>query len=522
MTIDRPAEGVDETRAWRLALGVVLAAVTVRLVLAGLVPLLPDETYYWEWSRRPAASYFDHPPAISAVIAFGTALFGDTRIGVRFGAVLLSLLGSLAAIALARRLGGGRAALVAAIALAVMPMAAAGLLLATPDAPLLAAFAIGTWALARAVEKEPGSMAEIGWWCATGLALGAALLSKYTAVLLPAGAALGFVLDPRLRHRLLTPGPWIGVGLGLAAFSPVIMWNAELGWPSFAFQLDHGLGGSASDAGLFARLLGTLNRELEYLGGQLGLVSPILFAMIGIATLGALRKGVRGEGDPRRTVLAAISLVVFSAFAASALRRHVEPNWPAPAYVAGVVLLGAASWGTRGKNWLKWGLWLGAGIVLLIYVQALVPALPIDARRDPIAQGHGWKSLAAETDDARAGFLDAGCPAVHVATNRYQEASELAFHLPDRPAVVSLNIRRRSNQYAIWPGFEDRANAGDCLVFVDIDDGWARQIVSDLGERFAATIEIGPTSRKRGRGVTADYRLWAFTGWTGESLTPDP
>ena len=522
MTNARPIGGEDQSRAWRLALVVVLASVAVRLVLAGLVPLFPDETYYWEWSRRPAASYFDHPPAISAVIAFGTALFGDTRIGVRFGAILLSLLGSLAAIALARRLGGGRAALVAAIALAVMPMAAAGLLLATPDAPLLAAFAVGTWALVRAVEKEPGSMAEIGWWCATGLALGAALLSKYTAVLLPAGAALGFVLDPRLRRRLLTPGPWIGVGLGLAAFSPVIMWNAELGWPSFAFQLDHGLGGSASDAGLFARLLGTLNRELEYLGGQLGLVSPILFVLIGIATLGALRKGVRGQGDPRRTVLAAIGLVVFSAFAASALRRHVEPNWPAPAYVAGVVLLGAASWGTRGKNWLKWGLWLGAGIVLLIYVQALVPAIPIDARRDPIAQGHGWESLAEVTDGARNQLMDAGCPAVHVATNRYQEASELAFHLPGRPAVVSLNIRRRSNQYAIWPGFEDRASAGDCLVFVDIDDGWARQIVSDLGERFAATIEVGPTSRKRGRGVTADYRLWAFTGWTGESLTPAP
>ena len=522
MTNERPIAGEDESRAWRLALVVVLASVAVRLVLAGLVPLFPDETYYWEWSRRPAPSYFDHPPAISAVIAFGTALFGDTRIGVRFGAILLSLLGSLAAIALARRLGGGRAALVAAIALAVMPMAAAGLLLATPDAPLLAAFAVGTWALVRAVEKEPGSMAEIGWWCATGLALGAALLSKYTAVLLPAGAALGFVLDPRLRRRLLTPGPWIGVGLGLAAFSPVIMWNAELGWPSFAFQLDHGLGGSASDAGLFARLLGTLNRELEYLGGQLGLVSPILFAMIGIATLGALRKGVRGEGDPRRTVLAAIGLVVFSAFAASALRRHVEPNWPAPAYVAGVVLLASAAWRDRGRRWLKWGLWLGAAVVAVIYVQALVPAIPIDSRRDPIAQGHGWRSLAAETDDARAGLLDAGCPAVHVATNRYQEASELAFHLPDRPAVVSLNIRRRSNQYAIWPGFEDRANIGDCLVFVDIDDGWARQIVADLGERFAATTEIGPTSRKRGRGVTADYRLWGFTDWRGESLTPAP
>lgn len=167
-------------------------------------------------------------------------------------------------------------------------------------------------------------------------------------------------------------------------------------------------------------------------------------------------------------------------------------------------------------------MWLGAAVVAVIYVQALLPAIPIDARRDPIAQGHGWESLAGKTEDARNRLLGAGCPSVYVATNRYQEASELAFHLPDHPVVFSLNVRRRSNQYAIWPGFEDTASIGDCLIFVDIDDGWARQIVGDLEARFGATSEIGPTQRTRGGGVTADYRLWAFTDWTGESLTASP
>ena len=249
-------------------------------------------------------------------------------------------------------------------------------------------------------------------------------------------------------------------------------------------------------------------------------MSPILFVLMGIATARALRVGVRGEGDSRQTVLAGIAFVVFGVFALSALRRHVEPNWPAPAYVAGIVLLASAAWRDAGRRWLKWGIWLGAAVVGVIYLQALLPALPMDARRDPIAQGHGWESLAGETDDARTELLSTGCSAVHVATNRYQEASELAFHLADHPAVFSLNIHRRSNQYAIWPGFEDTASAGDCLVFVDIDDGWARQIVADLAVRFEAMVEIGPAQRKRGRGVTADYRLWAFTGWTGEPLTP--
>jgi len=119
-------------------------------------------------------------------------------------------------------------------------------------------------------------------------------------------------------------------------------------------------------------------------------------------------------------------------------------------------------------------------------------------------------------------LLGAGCPSVHVATNRYQEASELAFHLPDHPDVFSLNVNRRSNQYALWPGFEETAIAGDCLVFVDIDDAGARRISERLGSRFGSVAEIGHTQRRRGTGVTADYRLWAFTGWTGEPLALSP
>ncbi|NNK49059.1 MAG: hypothetical protein HKP01_09325 [Gemmatimonadetes bacterium] len=46
--------------------------------------------------------------------------------------------------------------------------------------------------------------------------------------------------------------------------------------------------------------------------------------------------------------------------------------------------------------------------------------------------------------------------------------------------------------------------------------------MADLGGRFEATIELGPAQRKRGVSVTADYRLWAFKGWTGDVLTASP
>ena len=115
----------DDARLWRLALLVVLGAAAFRLLLSVLVPLFPDETYYWEWSRRPAASYFDHPPGIAWLIGLGTSILGDTRAGIRLGPALAGIVGSLALLFTARRIAGGRAALVTAAVLACMPLATA-------------------------------------------------------------------------------------------------------------------------------------------------------------------------------------------------------------------------------------------------------------------------------------------------------------------------------------------------------------------------------------------------------------
>ena len=67
-------EGHD-AREWRSAVLITVVAAALRLCLAAWLPLFPDETYYWDWSRHLAAGYFDHPPAIAFLIAGGTTLF---------------------------------------------------------------------------------------------------------------------------------------------------------------------------------------------------------------------------------------------------------------------------------------------------------------------------------------------------------------------------------------------------------------------------------------------------------------
>ncbi|GAG37088.1 unnamed protein product, partial [marine sediment metagenome] len=239
-------------------------------------------------------------------------------------------------------------------------------------------------------------------------------------------------------------GPYIGVGLGVAAFSPVIMWNARLGWPSFAFQARHGLVTKGVEPGVLSILFNALKNEAELLGGQLGLVSPILFVLIAIAVLLALGEALAGRGDERRSVLAGVAITAYGVFALSALKQAVEANWPAPAYVAGVVVLATVSWTAVSRRWFRWGLGLGGLIIGVIMIQAIVPVLPIDPDDDPIGEAHGWNVVAAATDSVAAVLRAAGCPRVWVAGNRYQETSELAFYLAGQPDVFSLNLASRT------------------------------------------------------------------------------
>ena len=107
-----------DARAWRTAILVTVGAALVRLLFGAWLPLFPDETYYWDWSRHLAGGYFDHPPMIAVLIRAGTLLGGATRIAVRFFSIVAGAVASLAAVGIARRIAGDRAARTAAIVFA--------------------------------------------------------------------------------------------------------------------------------------------------------------------------------------------------------------------------------------------------------------------------------------------------------------------------------------------------------------------------------------------------------------------
>jgi 4-amino-4-deoxy-L-arabinose transferase-like glycosyltransferase len=478
-----------------LPIAITLIAGLVRLILAAFTPLFPDETYYWDWSRHLAAGYFDHPPMIAWLIRCGTLLAGDTALGVRVFPVVAGVVAGLFMCAGARRLGGGRAALITAVIFAVMPLSAAGLILATPDAPLFAAAAALVYALLRAHEHAPRSSGSLRWWSVAGVALGVAMSSKYTAGLLPLGVFAALLLRRALRPRLAEPGPYVATVISLLVFSPVVIWNARHDWASFAFQLQHGLGGAAGSV---------WKRELDLIGGQMGLVTPILFVMIVVAV-------IRSSSS----LLSPLSALVFLFFMYSATRRRVEANWPALAYVPAILLAAAHAGARSWDRWLRGGVVLAALVTIVAYINSFTPILPVPARRDPVARSAGWDELGRAVNTLHAPRLRMSSRRTWVSADRYQEASELAFHLPSHPETFALNLTTRRNQYDLWPTFIQRASPRDALILVTDDVAGQPPTIALLTPHFGQVTRGEQVVLARAGDPVKYLRIWLLEGWRG-------
>jgi 4-amino-4-deoxy-L-arabinose transferase-like glycosyltransferase len=406
----------------RWPLAALIALTLLRLIVAASVPLAPDEAYYWVWSRALAPGYPDHPPMVAVWIRIGTALVGDSALGVRLlGPIAVAIASLLLVDAADRLLPGRRAGLRAAALLNATLLFGVGGVLMTPDAPLLTFWTASLWALSRLLDSG-----RAWWWLVIGLFAGLAMASKYTAALLWFGIGAWLLVAPSMRAWLRRPAPWLGALLGLAVFAPVVLWEARHGWASFARQ------GGRIDAWQPAHAIRFMG---ELALGQAGLITPLIFAFCVGGMIEAARQTWRTR-DPAWTLLAALTLPAVVLFTQHALGDRVQGNWPAIIYPAAGIAAGALNapiW----TRMMRPAIALGVAITLLVYLQAATTLLPVPAGVDPIGrQLAGWNTLADQVNAVR---RHAG--ANFVAADEYGVAAEFARALPQGVTVISLGTR---------------------------------------------------------------------------------
>ncbi len=201
---------------------VFLAAVTLlRGWFAAVVELSPDEAYYWTWSTSLAWGYYDHGPLVAWLIRLGTALFGDSELGVRLGSLLCSCLTSWMVFVLARALTSNeRHSFWIAVLMSLSPLFSVGAVVHTPDAALVAAWSLAAWFGLYAFRTD-----KLWTWIGMGACVGLAVLSKMTGLLFFAGMGLFLVSCKAGRARLRSPGAAVAFGTAACVALPSLIWN---------------------------------------------------------------------------------------------------------------------------------------------------------------------------------------------------------------------------------------------------------------------------------------------------------
>jgi 4-amino-4-deoxy-L-arabinose transferase-like glycosyltransferase len=491
---------------WLVVVALIAAMTAMRLIYAGLIELRTDEAYYWTWSQESQLAFLDHPPGIAWLIRFGTSIFGDTNLGVRFGGIVAMLVTQLLLADIVRRVTHDFRAVVFAL---LMPEAALyyGLLMAkvAPDTAMIPFAVAMLWSLVRLHQSG-----NPRWWLAAGLFAGLALLSKFTAImLLP--AVLAFALVPEWRRRwLFSPYPWAAALIALIVFSPVLIWNIQHDWASFRFQFVRAVATHA----LSFRTVG------EFLGLQFGLVGFVLLPVVLSGVALTAWRGYRTR-EPVAILLSTAVIVPFGYFFWKSLTLRVGDTWPMFLWPAGfaaaainLAMLPREGWPewmvASTVKWARVAVISGIAFVVGVFLYYVAAPWNFIGRADPVGGEAGYEQVVARAQDQ---LKKTG--ATWIATTDYRTYAMMRWYFNGRVPVIQINERGR------YQGFRDPGM------------GWVRDhtglyVAREPDDRLPLWDSISaqrqPLERveRVWRGVVMDsYALEKLTGWTPE-LAPPP
>lgn len=488
-----------------MAVLVIAAMTLLRIVYASAIELRTDEAYYWTWSKEAALSFLDHPPGIAWLIRFGTAIFGDTALGVRFGGIVAMLVTQLLLADIVRRLTHDARAVMIAV---LMPEAALyyGLLMAkiAPDVAMIPFAVAMMWSLVRLAQSDDGR-----WWLAAGLFAGLAMLSKFTVVMF-APAVVAFLLVPDWRWRWLrSPYPYLAVLVAIAIFSPVLIWNAQHDWASFRFQ---GVRATAN-YGISLRTVG------DYIGLQFGLVG---FVMLPVVLWGLVMTAWRGyrTREPVAILLSTAVLVPFLYFLMKSLTLRVGDTWPMFMWPVGfaaaavnLVMLSRENWSARvirsSLFWAKTAIVSGIAFVVIVFLYYVAAPWNFLGKIDPIGGEAGYEQVAAR---AQAALDETG--ATWIATTDYRTYAMMRWLFRGRVPVIEISERGRFQDFRD-PGMDRIKGHAGIYVGREPDNRLS------LWENIPAKREQLGQVERRWRGVLTDtYVLEKLTDWTPELSPP--
>lgn len=346
-----------QTSIWsykKKALVLIFAFGFIRLILAFIVQLGNDESYYWLYSQHIKSNYFDHPPMIALWIRTSTLnLHLQNYPGfVRFGSVISVCIASWFMFKCVSALSNERAGFFAACLYnAFYYTGVVAGIFAFPDAPQMLFFTWSMYCIARITQNENAWK----YWLLFGITSGLCIMSKVHGVFLWVGLA-GYILFYK-RSWLLNLKLYTALVISIAICLPILFWNVHNDFMTYKFN------------GPRIEVTGAvLNRKdfFNELCAQVFKNNPLnfLFIVIGLFTL--RRQFIKQTPALIIFNFAGISLALLLLFIS--LHKPTLQHWSGPAYVALLPVAAIYLDNRKKKNsWLLVKLSLAIHLFVLVF-----------------------------------------------------------------------------------------------------------------------------------------------------------
>jgi dolichol-phosphate mannosyltransferase len=497
------SEPSSRTRWPMITVITVAYVLLLKLLFMGLLNVMPEEAYYWNYAQHLDFSYLDHPPMVAWLIWLSTSLFGNSEFSLRVPAVITWIIAAIFIFRLTVNLCDRSAALRSVLLLAVLPIYFGAGFFMTPDAPLYAAWAGCLYFLERALIADE----RRAWWGA-GLCIGFGMLAKYTIALLGLGALTFVLFDRRSRRWLLRPQPYLAALLGAILFSPVLFWNMSNGWASFRFQGPN-------------RWSGDSEFSLHFLlASMLLALTPIGMLAVGKLLLARddTEKTTSREADkPQRTYLWLVSftLVPLLVFVAHGLHDDLKLHWTAPVFLAAIPLLAADMVSRMGEvpgaltRFLRRA-WMPTFSVLLLTYGAMFYYFSLGLPGSPMTSTRAfgaWRLLSARVGQIEKLIEEkTGAEPVIVGMDKYRISSVTSFYdYADRDGSWNTGgphlFGGRSLMWEYW--LPQSAAIGRNFLMIDFED--KRLANPKLSEHFESVGDVFNETLKEDGRVVASF-----------------
>ncbi|NOQ31414.1 MAG: phospholipid carrier-dependent glycosyltransferase [Helicobacteraceae bacterium] len=401
---------LEKNRATYLILVVALFSAIYNI----FIPLHGDEAYYWVWSNNLQGGYYDHAPLVAYFINFFT-FFSESEFFIRLTNVFCMSISAFYIYKIAYEFFDKQVATYALLIFFSVPLVHAGMIITTPDSPLILFWTLSLYFTLKAINDK-----KTIYYVLTGIALGLAMLSKYTAILLVFSILLYFILAHKDQFK--NRNFYLTIVIAVIVVSPMIYWNYQNDWISFLFQLQHGgMDNTTID----------LNYTLEYLGGQFGVFTPVFFVL---ALMASFSKEIRENKNAKLLLIA--YLLPFLFFMYKSLYARMEVNYAAPAYISASLIVAYYVSKANLQKAFKIGLILSITLTLVARFAFMFYLVYVQDRMVGFKESIAILEKHRESNDSFYG-------------NHLTTTALLNYYLSDQP-TTNLAINSRFSQYDMW------------------------------------------------------------------------